>query len=135
MRCLNFCLLAMFLMLAGCTSVQVDTQPKASLGSSRFQVSPTSCSQLIGSGAILPLDIYHTGVCYEQGQVGSASISKALRHYQEAARWGVPEAKEALERLGQPVPPAELQKQQERQSEQIQDDRSGGGRIKIIHTK
>lgn len=126
------CFGIIILILSGCTPVRIDTQPTQPLASSRFFVSPASCAQIINSRSILPLDIYHAGLCYEQGVAVPASTPKAVEHYQEAARWGVPEAKAALERLGQAVPKAELQKQQERRGEQIEDNRHGTRRIKII---
>ena len=135
MKHLLICFSILLLNLAGCTSVQVDTQPRESLASSRFYVSPTTCAQIINSRSILPLDLYHSGVCYEQGVAVPASTTKAIEYYQEAARWGVPEAKVALERLGQPVPKAELQKQQEYRGDQIENSRHGSSRIKIIRSQ
>lgn len=134
MRYLLSGLLAVFLMISGCTPVHVDAQPRESLASSRFYVSPTSCAQIISSRSILPLDIYHSGICYEQGVSVPASTPKAIEYYQEAARWGVPEAKVALERLGQSIPKAELQKQQKQRGDQIEDSRHGSSRIKVIHS-
>ena len=144
------CAGSVLLALSGCTPVQVDTQPKQSLGGSRFVVSMTSCSQIINSRSVLPLDIYHTGVCYEQGVAVPASATQAAEYYYEAARWSVPEARTALGRLGRPVPAADLQKQQERRGDQrrgdqrrgdqrrgdqIEDGHYGSRRIKVIHSQ
>ena len=123
-------------LITGCTGpVRVDGQPQMSMGSSRFVISSASCHQLISRASILPLDIYHMGECYEQGVAVSLSVDQAIKHYQEAARWGVPEAKTALERLNQPVPSADLQKQQEKRSRQMQQDPRDENRIRIIHSE
>ncbi|WP_263080187.1 hypothetical protein [Endozoicomonas sp. Mp262] len=111
--------LALTLLLTGCHSVMVDREPVNSLGSSSFVINELSCQKLLSTGALLPLDIYYTGRCYELG-VGMAQSSQQAEHYYvTAARWGVPEAVQALQRMGIPVPEPDLLKRQNKVGEDI----------------
>lgn len=110
--------------LSGCSQrVQIDAEPVAPMGGARFSATENACRALILSASVLPLDIYHMGLCYEQGLSVASSTAQAIALYQEAARWGVPEAKVALQRLHQPVPEAELRQRQEQIGNQIRRER------------
>ncbi len=100
------------LLLVACQPVRVDSEPVSFLGSARFVVSDSSCMKLLARGALLPLDMYYAGSCYEQGHGVGYSAEKAEEYYITAARWGVPEAIRALERLGKPIPDPDLLKRQ-----------------------
>lgn len=109
-------------MLGGCNNnVRVDASPAGpGMFSDTFVLSEPGCRAVTGGGPGLPIDQYHAGQCYEKGIAVPVSMEKAFQHYTMAARWGIPEAQEALRKFGQPVPEADMQKRQQGLERQLQ---------------
>ena len=106
--------------LTACANpVHVDGQPIARFGSHSKEINPSSCNSL-KNAVLLPSSLYFMGECLERGVLTEPSVQQAMSFYREAARWGVPEAKTALQRLHQPVPVADMKSQQEKLNLQIQ---------------
>lgn len=118
-------LLILTMLVAGCSNnVRVDAQPSApGVFGDGFSLSETSCHRVTGGTAELPIDQYHAGRCYEQGVGVPASMEQAFKYYTMAARWGIPEAQEALRRFGQPVPQADMLQRQQGMEQKLQQDR------------
>ena len=105
--------LSLFLAVAGCQSVRTDAQPASpGLFATTYIASENSCRYLMLGKSQLPLDLYHGGICYEQGLGVQQSLEKAVDNYSMAARWGIPEAGQALKRLGRDIPEADLMARQ-----------------------
>lgn len=117
--------LLLAVLMSGCSNnVRVDAEPvKPGVFSDGFVLSEVACQRVTGGAAELPMDQYHAGQCYESGVGMSVSMEQAFKHYTMAARWGIPEAQEALRRLGQPVPEADLQKRQQTMERQLHQQR------------
>ncbi|AMO57093.1 hypothetical protein GZ77_00725 [Endozoicomonas montiporae] len=117
------CLLMMI--VSGCSNtVRVDAQPMSpGVFGDGFTLSAASCGRVTGGAAELPIDQYHSGRCYEMGVGVPVSMEQAFQHYTMAARWGIPEAQEALKRFGQPVPQADMLQRQQGMEQKLQQDR------------
>ncbi|WOG26111.1 hypothetical protein [Endozoicomonas sp. 8E] len=95
--------------LSGCQNITTEATPmRPGFYSAPFSVSAASCSQVLHGSSQLPIDLYHAGVCFEQGVGTTASLAQAVERYSMAARWGIPEAAQALRRLHKPVPAPDL---------------------------
>ena len=117
--CCRALALLVVIFMGGCQSIKVDSEPASSFSSSRFVPSEPACKRLITQGVTLPLDMYHAGVCYEQGLGVTRSDREASNYYMKAARWGVPEAVRALGRKGIPVPEPDLLRRQQKTEGEI----------------
>ena len=117
--------LMLTLLAGGCSNnVRVDAQsPALGVFGDGFTLSETACNRVTGGTAELPIDQYHAGLCYEQGVGVPVSMEQAFKSYTIAARWGIPEAQEALRRYGQPVPQADLLQRQQSMEQKLQQDR------------
>lgn len=108
LRIFSLCVLALTT-LSGCQNITTDATPMGQgIYSVPFSVTEASCSQVLHGTSQLPIDLYHAGVCYEQGVGTTPSLAQAVDRYSMAARWGIPEATQALKRLNKPVPAADL---------------------------
>lgn len=118
-------LLILIMLFGGCSNnVRVDAQPAApGVFGDGFSLSETSCHRVTGRTAELPIDQYHAGLCYEQGVGVPVSMGQAFKYYTMAARWGIPEAQEALRRHDQPVPQADMLQRQQGMEQKLQQDR------------
>ncbi|MGI9274508.1 MAG: SEL1-like repeat protein [Endozoicomonas sp.] len=131
-----FLLVALYLLLTGCQSVRTDGQPmEAGLFAPAFIPSVYSCNSLLQGRSQLPQDLYHTGLCYEHGLAVAPSLSEAVEHYSMAARWGIPEAVQALRRLGLLVPEADLLQRQEHLETEIKRQKSDAARQKLAEER
>ncbi|KEQ16697.1 SEL1-like repeat protein [Endozoicomonas numazuensis] len=123
LRIYSFCALAL-VALSGCQHVTTEATPvRPGLYSAPFSLSSAGCSQVLHGSSQLPIDLYHAGVCYEQGVGTPASLAQAVENYSMAARWGIPEAVQALRRLDKPAPAADLLQRRIEQEEQLNKQR------------
>ena len=138
MRSLWFYLIALLSMfaLSGCQNVQTEANPtRSGLYSSPFSLSSDKCKTVVHGNSQLPVDLFHAGQCYEQGVGVKPSVDEAVELYSMAARWGIPEAGQALTRLGKPVPPADLLKRRDDFEEQINQQRLDKEKLNIYKNR
>ncbi|MGI9281322.1 MAG: hypothetical protein ACR2PX_17070 [Endozoicomonas sp.] len=123
LRIYSLCVLSL-IVLSGCQNVATEATPmRPGLYSAPFSLSPAGCSQVLHGSSQLPIDLYHAGVCYEQGMGTPTSLTQAVENYSMAARWGIPEATQALKRLNKPVPVADLLQRRTEQEELLNKQR------------
>ncbi|WP_062265711.1 SEL1-like repeat protein [Endozoicomonas arenosclerae] len=122
--------------LSGCQTVTTEATPmRPGLYSTPFSLSPAGCSKVLHGSSQLPIDLYHAGVCYEQGIGTPASTAQAVESYTMAARWGIPEAMQALKRLDKPVPDADLLKRRTEQENQLNKQRLDKEKLDVYKSR
>lgn len=110
--------------LSGCQNITTEATPmRPGFYSAPFTVSAAGCSEVLHGSSQLPIDLFHAGVCYEQGVGTKTSLAQAVEHYSMAARWGIPEATQALKRLNKPVPAPDLLQRRTEQEQRLNKQR------------
>lgn len=101
-------LLVVALFLSGCATLSLSQEGMNYQNVGNYSAALAVYRQGASQGD--PYCINNIGVMYENGQIDDLpQVEMAVRQYQLAARYGLPNAQQNLVRLGREVPPADLQ--------------------------
>lgn len=113
MKVRTYLLISAFL-LNGCATFNPSQSGINALNAGNYQQAYNTFLQCAQAGD--PFCINNIGAMYENGQMqGGRNVAEAIQYYALAARYGIPVAQQNLSRLGQPIPPADLQYQYQQQ--------------------